>query len=44
MVIFGFTCVKCALVCIFVMEMDGFGQLELLSADTVNLRSVVHVL
>ena len=42
--IFGLTCVKCALVCIFVMEMDGFGQSELLSADTVDLRSVVPIL
>ena len=42
--IFGLTRVRCALVCIFVMEMDGFGQLELSSADTVDLRSVVPIL
>ena len=42
--IFGLTCVRCALVCTFVMEMDGFGQSELSSADTVDLRSVVPVL
>ena len=42
--IFGLTCVRCALVCIFVMEMDGFGQSELSSADTVDLRSVVLIL
>ena len=42
--IFGLTCVRCALVCIFVMEMDGFGQSELSSTDTVDLRSVVPIL
>ena len=41
---FGLTSVRCALVCIFVMEIDGFGQLELSSADTVDLRSVVSIL
>ena len=42
--IFGLTCVRCALVCTFVMEMDGFGQSELSSADAVDLRSVVPIL
>ena len=28
MVIFGLACVRCALVCIFVMEMDGFGLVK----------------
>ena len=44
MVIFGLTCVRCVSAYIFVMEMDGFGQLELLSADTVDFRSVVPIL
>ena len=43
-VIFGLTCVRCALVCIFVMEMVVFGQSKLSSADTVELRSVVPIL
>ena len=43
-VIFGLTCVRCALVCTFVMEMDGFVQSELSSADTVDLRIVVPIL
>ena len=43
--IFGLTCVRCALVCIFVMEIDGFGQSELSArADTVDLRGVVPIL
>ena len=42
--IFGLTCVRCALVCTFVMEMDGFGQSELSSTDAVDLRSVVPIL
>ena len=42
--IFGLTCVRCALVCTFVMEMDGFGHSELPSADAVDLRSVVPIL
>ena len=33
-----------ALVSMFVMEMDGFGQSELSSANTVDLRSVVPIL
>ena len=44
MVIFGLTCVKCTLVCIFVMEMEGFGQLELSSTDTVDLRCALPIL
>ena len=42
--IFGLACVRCALVCTFVMEMDGFGQLELSNADAVDLGSVVPIL
>ena len=42
--VFGVTCVRCALLYIFVIEMDGFRQSELLSADTVDLRSVVPIL
>ena len=42
--IIGLDCVRCALVCIFVMEMVVFGQLELSGADTVDLRSVVPIL
>ena len=42
--IFGLACVRCTLVCTFVMEMDGFRQSELSSADTVDLRSVVPIL
>ena len=41
--IFGITCVRCALVYTFVMEMDRFGQSELSSADAVDLRSVVPI-
>ena len=36
--IFGIICVRCALVYTFVMEMDGFGQSELSSADVVELQ------
>ena len=42
--IFGLTCVRYALVCNSVMEMDEFGQSELSSADTVDLGSVVAIL
>ena len=44
MVIFGLTCVRCALVYTFVIEMDGFGQLELSSADAVDHSSIVPIL
>ena len=40
---FGLTCVRCALVCIFVMEMDGFGKSKLSSEETLLTLEVLYL-